>query len=75
LRHRILLLASLRVGGPKIGFSPRRGNTLPNYMFIWAEMWEFIWAEMWEYSPQKLSKFLILAINLPLMGDSFAQFL
>jgi len=28
------------LSGPKMGFSPHRGDTLPRFTFIGAEMWE-----------------------------------
>jgi len=41
-----------------------RTSPVPNFTFVEAEMW-----------PPKLSKFRILAINLPPRGDSFSLFL
>ena len=55
------------LSGSKIGFSPKVRSHVLNFTFIGAEMWQ--------YSPQKLSKFRILAINLPLKGHLFAQLL
>jgi len=43
-----------------IGFTPRRGDTLPDKREIWhgrAPNFTFIWAEMWEYSPQNCQNF------------------
>jgi len=44
----------LSFSGPKMGFSPHRGDTLPTVP-------NFTWAEMWEYSPKtiKVSNFSI----------------
>ena len=47
----------------KMGFSPRRDDTLPNFTFIGAK------------NVGILSKFRILAIDLYLRGDSLAIFL
>ena len=69
------------LSGPKMGFSPRRGDRLPR------QTWNLVrgcllHAKLHIYrgrnvgiQPPKLSKLRILAINLPLRGHSFAQFL
>jgi len=69
------------LSGPKMGFSPRRGDRLPR------QTWNLVrgcllHAKLHIYrgrnvgiQPAKLSKLRILAINLPLRGHSFAQFL
>ena len=65
--------------GPKMGFSPRRGDTLPRES--WHGGGPLPRANFHVYrgknmgiQPPKLSKFRILAINLPLRAHSFAQF-
>ena len=61
-----------------MGFSPRRGDTLLHLNVTFGtgvRNFTFIAAEMWGIQPPKLSKFAILPTNLPLRGDSFAQFL
>ena len=72
----VLVLCLL--SGPKKGFRPTGATHCPSKCEIWhcspMPNIMFIGAEMWEYSPKR-SKFGILAINLPIRGDSFAQFL
>ena len=58
----------------KLVFRPAGATRCPDKRQIWHGDFTFIGAKMWEHS-QKLSKFRILAINLPLRGHSFAQFL
>ena len=88
LAWNVLLPAGLRVAQPcrycfysvveKQVFRPAGATRCPDKREIWhgggVPNFTFIGAEMWEY-PLKLSKFRILAINLPLRGHSFAQFL
>jgi len=68
------------LSSPKIGFGPNKreiwhGEQTKAPCRFSVQNFTFIEAEMWEYSPPKLSKFQYLAINLPLSGHSFAQFL
>ena len=72
---------------PKMGFSPHRGDMFPDKREIWhwertADQRSAPLAKFHVYrgrnvgiQPTKLSKFRILAINFPLRGHSFAQFL
>jgi len=47
------------LSGPKMGFTPRRGDTLPSAVHSPVPNFTFIGAEVWEYSPQtvKISNF------------------
>jgi len=73
------------LSGPIKGFSSRRGDMLPDKREIWhrrADQRSATRAKFPVYrgrnvgiQPPKLSKFWILAIDLPLRGYSYAQFL
>ena len=66
------------LSGPKMGFSPRRGDTLPDKREIWhggAYQISRLSGQKCGNIAPKLSKFRILTRNLYLRGDSFAIFL
>ena len=49
------------LSGPKMGFSPRRGDTLPRWTWNLARLpmanFTFIGAKMWEHSPKNCQNF------------------
>jgi len=65
------------LSGPKMGFSPRRGDTLPDKREIWHgeadRRFHVYRGRNVGIQPQN-SKFLILALNLPLGGHLFPNF-
>jgi len=60
------------LSGPKIGFCPPRGSDL---QFALHAKFHIYRGRNVGIQPPKLSKFRILAINLPVSGHLFAQFL
>jgi len=65
------------LSGPKMGFSPRRGDTLPDKREIWhgeADRRFHVYRGRNVGIQTQNSKFLILALNLPLGGHLFPNF-